>query len=364
MLITWGLFLSAHVGIMSCVHARPCWGGPNTPTHAKYSHATLWHTSLPCVPFNKILTKQTGHTCWPRSIPFRQKLGMYTYFMILKLHIDPYWNKHLSERSTLATIEEPKKSPALGLPLTLDRLLKSWKVYSSAPAYSSILPCYNQYGSGVLTASMASTWVTLEVATCNEVVCPGELPVGLSSLLSHGPRSLSAAHWRLGVEPPHMCSPSSPTRTPSRRSSLQWGRAAILVNRHGACTLQSWGPHSLLAVGPVSSLPSCMCWAQCCCCSELSTAQHTAPSSQILATQPVVVSPQDSPHVVTLRTQAVGVKTLQAAEWPADLAPVCFNCWQSTGNLGPLQSRSKKNPRPKYLGHCPFRRTILIQLCM
>jgi hypothetical protein len=36
------------------------------------------------------------------------------------------------------------------------------------------------------------------------------------------------------------------------------------------------------------------------------------------------------PHVIMLRTQAVGMKSLQAAEQSADLAPVRFNCWQST----------------------------------
>ncbi len=36
------------------------------------------------------------------------------------------------------------------------------------------------------------------------------------------------------------------------------------------------------------------------------------------------------PHVVMLRTQAVGMKSLQAAPRPADLAPIRFNCWQST----------------------------------
>jgi hypothetical protein len=54
----------------------------------------------------------------------------------------------------------------------------------------------NQYGSGVLAASMASTWVTVEVATCDEVVYPGELPVGLSTLLIHGRHSLWAWHWQ------------------------------------------------------------------------------------------------------------------------------------------------------------------------
>jgi hypothetical protein len=35
-------------------------------------------------------------------------------------------------------------------------------------------------------------------------------------------------------------------------------------------------------------------------------------------------------HAIMLCTQAVGVGPVQAAEWPADLAPVRFNCWQST----------------------------------
>jgi hypothetical protein len=36
--------------------------------------------------------------------------------------------------------------------------------------------------------------------------------------------------------------------------------------------------------------------------------------------------PGMSPHVIMLRTQAVGMKSLQAAVWPADLAPIRFNC--------------------------------------
>jgi hypothetical protein len=89
---------------------------------------------------------------------------------------------------------------------------------------------------------MASTCVPVEVAMCNKVVCPGELPVGLSTLLLHGPCSLSVAHWRPHVRPLCTCSPSSPTRAPSQRSSMQWGRVAIL------------------------RLPMCMCLAQGCCC--------------------------------------------------------------------------------------------------
>ncbi len=37
-----------------------------------------------------------------------------------------------------------------------------------------------------------------------------------------------------------------------------------------------------------------------------------------------------SPHDVMLHTQAVGMKSLQAAVQPADLAPFRFNCWWST----------------------------------
>jgi hypothetical protein len=79
----WGLRMSAHVRRMAYVRARPCRGvgvEMNTPTHSKCSHATLQHISLPCVPFNKILTKQTGRTCWPHSLSLGQKLGMYTSY--------------------------------------------------------------------------------------------------------------------------------------------------------------------------------------------------------------------------------------------------------------------------------------------
>jgi hypothetical protein len=124
-----------------------------------------------------------------------------------------------------AVVEERKKLPALGLLLTLGRLVQSRKVYSWAPVYNSIPPRQNQYESGVL----AARGLMAEVATCDEVIYPGELPVGLSTLL-HSPHSLLASHWRPGVGPPCTCSPSSPTWAPSKRSSVQWKRTAILVN--------------------------------------------------------------------------------------------------------------------------------------
>jgi hypothetical protein len=111
--------------------------------------------------------------------------------------------------------------------------MRPCKVYSSAPTYSSIPPRNNQNNPGVLVASMVSTWVPVEVATCNEVVCPGELPVGLSVLLSRGPRSLLAA-LAARCRASTYVHPSSPTQAPSNRSSVQWDRAALPVNSRGA----------------------------------------------------------------------------------------------------------------------------------
>ncbi len=77
--------------------------------------------------------------------------------------------------------------------------------------------------------------VAVEAAMCNKDIYPGELPMGLSLLLSRGPRSLSAAHCRPGVEPPCTCSSSSPTWAPSNWTNQHAvKRAAIPVNRHGA----------------------------------------------------------------------------------------------------------------------------------
>jgi hypothetical protein len=148
-----------------------------------------------------------------------------------------------------------ERALARGTPHALDRLVRSRKVYSWPHAYSSEPPRQTSMV-GVLAASMASTWVLGVGSTCNEVIYPGELPVGLSTLLSYGPRSLSAAHWWPGVEPPRRCSPSSPTQAPSKGSSvLPW---IVLLSRWtamGLSSLQSWGPNSLSAVlyGPVSS---------------------------------------------------------------------------------------------------------------
>jgi hypothetical protein len=70
---------------------------------------------------------------------------------------------------------------------------------------------------------------------CNEDIYPGELPMGLSTLLSRGPHSLLAAHCWPGVEPPRTYYSSSTTWAPSNRTNqLAVKRAAIPVDHCGA----------------------------------------------------------------------------------------------------------------------------------
>jgi hypothetical protein len=116
---------------------------------------------------------------------------------------------------------------------------------------------------------MASTWALGWSSTCNEVIYPGELPVGLSTLLSRCPHSLSAAHWRSGVEPPRMCSPFQSHVGPQRRVQ----RAIKYFSFPGELP---WGsPHSSheapihfrpYCTARFRVLSTCTCWAQGCCC--------------------------------------------------------------------------------------------------
>jgi hypothetical protein len=179
----------------------------------------------------------------------------------------------------------------------------------------------------------------------NEVIYPGELPVGLSALLSRGPRSLSAAHWWPGVEPPRTCSPFQSHVGPQRRVQRAMKYFSVPVNRRGAQHAPVVRPPSTFGrivwpgfefspharAGPRAAvvkdegfvLPGVLVMLSMLSC-----------SSQILATQSVAASlrprpnrcARPPPHVLMLRTQAVGMKSLQAAERPADLAPVRFNC--------------------------------------
>jgi hypothetical protein len=167
--------------------------------------------------------------------------------------------------------------------------------------------------------------------------------VGFSTLLSHGPRSLSAAHWRPGVEPPRTCSPSSPMQAPSEGSSMPAMNSSLVqVNRRGAqhapvmrpsftvdCIVRPGfefcacaGPRA--AVVEDEGLSFLACWSCSTCC-------HTPPRSSPRGPWPPLLHPRPNkrarppPPQVLMRTQAVGVKSLQAAGRPADLAPVRFN---------------------------------------
>jgi hypothetical protein len=71
---------------------------------------------------------------------------------------------------------------ACGLPLTLEHLVQPRKVYSLAPAYSSIPPRHNQYDHGQLSCEVAvgDTLITND-SEGGEVGRIGEVGVVLSS---------------------------------------------------------------------------------------------------------------------------------------------------------------------------------------
>jgi hypothetical protein len=167
---------------------------------------------------------------------------------------------------------------------------------------------------------------------CNEVVFPGELPVGLGMLLSRGPHSLSAAQ-RPGVEPPCTCSPYSPMQAPSEGSSVQLKRSAIPLNCCGAhhapvvrppftfrCILRPGFEFSLRArAGPRAAAvedegvgPFLACWS---CSARWHTPSRSLPRSlwPPLSVHVQITMP-GPPDVIMLRTQAVRMKSLQGAE--------------------------------------------------
>ncbi len=162
---------------------------------------------------------------------------------------------------------------------------------------------------------MTSTWATVEVEKCDEVICPGELPVGLSTLLWHGPHSLLAAHWWPSVKPPHTCSPSSPMWPPAKgpvcceMSCHCCSREAPIKFRLYFTTRFQASPHA--HAGPKAAavedegvgLPG-----------KLDKAHHTVilPNPRHaalgkLSAHHVQLNMPIFPHVILLRTQAVGV---------------------------------------------------------
>ncbi len=101
----------------------------------------------------------------------------------------------------------------------------------------------------------------IEVVTCDEVISPGELPEGLSMLLSCGPRSLSATHWQPLLSL-HIYAPLPvPYGPPAKGSACIKRDLSSWWTTMGLSTLLSWGPHSLLAVnyGPVLSFSPYAC---------------------------------------------------------------------------------------------------------
>jgi hypothetical protein len=87
-----------HVGQKARVRARPSRGvggmEANTPTHAKWSHATLdtYNRLRAPATLQYILTEQTEKSCWPLSLPLNPLRGMYTaLFSIHSVHINLYY---------------------------------------------------------------------------------------------------------------------------------------------------------------------------------------------------------------------------------------------------------------------------------
>ncbi len=79
-----GLYTSVHVGRMACVRALPHWGWGG---YGRYPHPRQMQschvTSLqsPMCTLQKILSKKTGRTSSPRSLPLRQLLGIYSMYV-------------------------------------------------------------------------------------------------------------------------------------------------------------------------------------------------------------------------------------------------------------------------------------------
>jgi hypothetical protein len=180
--------------------------------------------------------------------------------------------------------------------------------------------------------------------TRNEVVYPGELPKGLNTLLSRGARSLLVVHRRPGVESPRTYPPHRPTRAPSQGSSVQRGRGCPPGG-------PPWGSHAPVAWAPIHfrplfaarfrASPRARAGPNTAAVKDegvgLSAKQSRAQHAVVLLPDPrhaaLAASSSMSSlhvpgisHIVMLCTQAVGVGPMQAAQRPADLAPVHFNC--------------------------------------
>jgi hypothetical protein len=178
---------------------------------------------------------------------------------------------------------------------------------------------------------MASTW-RLRQQHAMKTSIPVNCPWGSALSCCMAPVSLLATRCQPSVEPPCTCSSSSPTWAPSNRTDQRAvKRSAIAVNRRGAQHVPVVRPPftfgCILRPGFVFS-PRAR--------ARPKAAVVDDEGVVFLAMRPVfAISPPTSrlmcqvpppPHFVMFRTQAVGMKSLQSVEQPAELAPVRFNC--------------------------------------
>jgi hypothetical protein len=144
-----------------------------------------------------------------------------------------------------AAVEERKELAAHGLPPTFDHLVRSKKVYSRAPANSSIPPCQNQDASG----GWRPLWRPCRPPGWGSDMQWGHLSQWIASGAQHVPVvwplftfgcPLAALCWASAVVLPFQSHMGPSKRSSVRDLPSRW--AAVELS-----TLQLWGLHSLSA---------------------------------------------------------------------------------------------------------------------
>jgi hypothetical protein len=122
---------------------------------------------------------------------------------------------------------------------------------------------------GVLTESMASTWVAVKAARAVKSSIPVNCPWGSTRSCRVAPVHFQSPIGSL-VSSLHVRVPLTGPRGPPAEGPVCSAVEAAIppVNRRGVARYSCEGPHPLLAAicGLVLSLPTCTCWAQYCCC--------------------------------------------------------------------------------------------------
>jgi hypothetical protein len=198
-------------------------------------------------------------------------------------------------------------------------------------------PCQNQDYSGMLKTRWRPHGPLVEVSTCDEVIYSGQLPMGLARSCR-----VATAHFRPPcVEPPRMCSPSSPTQAHqqkvqcavkeiwhpgeppwgSARSSLRppftFGRNLRPSFEFSPCALA--GPRAAAVENEGVGLSGVLVSAQ---DAVVLPDPHHMACGHHLSTHIKIITCQVPPcHVAHAGSQN---------EVIAGLATIRFNCWQST----------------------------------